>query len=604
MAQTSPIVTTSPELFHNVFNASPIGIVVENMDGQPLFVNPAFCSFLGFTEQELHSKHCVDFSPPEDAAKDWVLFQQLRAGSIDHYQLEKRYFRKDGSLVWGSLSISLLKSHPSPLVIAMVEDITARKAAEEGRFRHTAIVESAQDAIISKNLEARITTWNACAERIFGYTEEEAVGQPITIIIPPYLQDEENEILTRLKAGGRIEHYETKRLTKTGTEVDVSLTIGPIKDATGCVVGFSKIAHEITERKRAEEELQESEEKFRSVFRDAGIGMVIVSPDGRFLAANKAFCECLGYTEEELRARTVESVTFKEDWPPFSQKLREAVAEGRNFQWFEKRCLHKSGRIVNTETSASLIRSKDGAPRYFVAEVLDVTSRIQAQLALSEMTRKLIEAQEQERARIGRELHDDINQRLSMLAVELEQLQDDPSDFPRRALELRRQTDEISRDVQALSHELHSSKLEYLGVVAGIRSWCREFAERQKIAVDFTGDVSIVFPPEVGLTLFRVLQEGLHNAVKHSGVKRVEVQIHKHLGEIHLIINDMGNGFDIEMVQGNGLGLTSMRERVRLVNGTIDIQSKPTSGTTLHVRVPFKPGPTPNRPPDNTEIFH
>ena len=528
------------------------------MDGQPLFVNPAFCSFLGFTEQELHSKHCVDFSPPEDAAKDWVLFQQLRAGSIDHYQLEKRYFRKDGSLVWGSLSISLLKSHPSPLVIAMVEDITARKAAEEGRFRHTAIVESAQDAIISKNLEARITTWNACAERIFGYTEEEAVGQPITIIIPPYLQDEENEILTRLKAGGRIEHYETKRLTKTGTEVDVSLTIGPIKDATGCVVGFSKIAHEITERKRAEEELQESEEKFRSVFRDAGIGMVIVSPDGRFLAANKAFCECLGYTEEELRARTVESVTFKEDWPPFSQKLREAVAEGRNFQWFEKRCLHKSGRIVNTETSASLIRSKDGAPRYFVAEVLDVTSRIQAQLALSEMTRKLIEAQEQERARIGRELHDDINQRLSMLAVELEQLQDDPSDFPRRALELRRQTDEISRDVQALSHELHSSKLEYLGVVAGIRSWCREFAERQKIAVDFTGDVSIVFPPEVGLTLFRVLQEGLHNAVRHSGVKRVEVQIHKHLGEIHLIINDMGNGFDIEMVQGNGLGLTSM----------------------------------------------
>jgi len=552
----------------------------------------------------LHSKHCVDFSPPEDAAKDWVLFQQLRAGSIDHYQLEKRYFRKDGSLVWGSLSISLLKSHPSPLVIAMVEDITARKAAEEGRFRHTAIVESAQDAIISKNLEARITTWNACAERIFGYTEEEAVGQPITIIIPPYLQDEENEILTRVKAGGRIEHYETKRLTKTGTEVDVSLTIGPIKDATGCVVGFSKIAHEITERKRAEEELQESEEKFRSVFRDAGIGMVIVSPDGRFLAANKAFCECLGYTEEELRARTVESVTFKEDWPPFSQKLREAVAEGRNFQWFEKRCLHKSGRIVNTETSASLIRSKDGAPRYFVAEVLDVTSRIQAQLALSEMTRKLIEAQEQERARIGRELHDDINQRLSMLAVELEQLQDDPSDFPRRALELRRQTDEISRDVQGLSHELHSSKLEYLGVVAGIRSWCREFAERQKIAVDFTGDVSIVFPPEVGLTLFRVLQEGLHNAVKHSGVKRVEVQIHKHLGEIHLIINDMGNGFDIEMVQGNGLGLTSMRERVRLVNGTIDIQSKPTSGTTLHVRVPFKPGPTPNRPPDNTEIFH
>jgi PAS domain S-box-containing protein len=95
------------QLFHDIFNASPIGIAVENLDGQPLFVNPAFCSMLGFTEEELQSKHCVDFSPPEDAEKDWVLFQQVRAGVIDHYQLDKRYFRRDGSLVWGRLIISL-----------------------------------------------------------------------------------------------------------------------------------------------------------------------------------------------------------------------------------------------------------------------------------------------------------------------------------------------------------------------------------------------------------------------------------------------------------------------------------------------------------------
>src|SRR4029077_11736698 len=120
------------QIFRDVFNASPIGIVVENLEGQPLFVNPAFCSMLGFSEEELRSKHCVEFSPPEDSEKDWTLFQQLRAGSIDHYQLEKRYFRRDGSLVWGRLSISLLKSRPSPLVIAMVEEITDKKTAEDG----------------------------------------------------------------------------------------------------------------------------------------------------------------------------------------------------------------------------------------------------------------------------------------------------------------------------------------------------------------------------------------------------------------------------------------------------------------------------------------
>ena len=125
--------TRSPEtqLFRDVFNASPIGIVVENLEGQPLFINPAFCSMLGFSEGELRSKHCVQFSPREDAEVDWALFQQLRAGSIDHYQLEKRYFRRDGSLLWGRLSISLLKSRPSPLVIAMVEEITDKKMAEE-----------------------------------------------------------------------------------------------------------------------------------------------------------------------------------------------------------------------------------------------------------------------------------------------------------------------------------------------------------------------------------------------------------------------------------------------------------------------------------------
>jgi PAS domain S-box-containing protein len=127
MAQTAQTLPPDTQLFRDVFNTSPIGIAVENLEGQPLFVNPAFCSMLGFSEEELRSKHCVDFSPREDTEKDWALFQQLQAGSIDHYQLEKRYFRRDGSLVWGQLSVSLLKGRPSPLIVAMVEDITEEK---------------------------------------------------------------------------------------------------------------------------------------------------------------------------------------------------------------------------------------------------------------------------------------------------------------------------------------------------------------------------------------------------------------------------------------------------------------------------------------------
>jgi PAS domain S-box-containing protein len=117
-------------LFYDAFKASAIGIALEDLEGRPLFVNPALCSMLGFSEEEMLGKRCVEFSPPEDAEKDWALFQQLRAGLIDHYHLDKRFFRRDGSLIWGRLSISLLKNGSSPLVVAIVEDITERKLAE------------------------------------------------------------------------------------------------------------------------------------------------------------------------------------------------------------------------------------------------------------------------------------------------------------------------------------------------------------------------------------------------------------------------------------------------------------------------------------------
>jgi signal transduction histidine kinase len=203
------------------------------------------------------------------------------------------------------------------------------------------------------------------------------------------------------------------------------------------------------------------------------------------------------------------------------------------------------------------------------------------------MGRKLIESQEHERARIGRELHDDINQRLAMLAVDLEQLKDNPSEVQSRVEELRKQTIELSNDVQALSHELHSSKLEYLGVASGIGSWCKEFGERQGMEINFKVEVTTPISSEIGVTLFRILQEALHNAVKHSGVERVDVQLSERANEIQLTIVDVGKGFDVEAArQGRGLGLASMEERARLVKGTIALESRPMGGTIIRVRVP------------------
>ena len=457
------------QLFRDVFNASPIGIAVENIEGQPLFVNPAFCSMLGFSEEELRSKHCVQFSPPEDAEKDWDLFQQLRAGSITHYQLEKRYFRRDGSLVWGRLNISLLNSRPSPLVIAIVEEITDKKAAEEAlRASEERLRLAQQIAHIGSfdwNIQTGVNTWTPELEAMYGL-------QPGTF---------------------------------TGTQT-----------AFENLVHADDRASIINLVDRALKTGQPTEGEWRVVLADGSLHWIT----GRW------------------------------------QVLMNESAE--------------AGRMIGVN--------------------IDITRRKQMEEAISRMSRNLIELQEQERTRIGRELHDDINQRLAMLAIELEQLEEDPSEIRSRLQELRKQTTEISDDVQALSHELDSSKLERLGAIGGMRSWCREFGERQGIQIEFKSpEAKISLPREIGLCLFRVLQEALHNAAKYSGVRRIEVQLREDAGEIHLLVSDLGRGFDLETAtQGRGLGLTSMQERVRLIKGIIEIQSKPMGGTIVHVRVPLR----------------
>ena len=220
--------------------------------------------------------------------------------------------------------------------------------------------------------------------------------------------------------------------------------------------------------------------------------------------------------------------------------------------------------------------------------------RKRAEEALTGMTRKLIEAQEKERNRIGRDLHDDICQRLALLAIGLQQIKEVPSDSAAKTKsgldELWQQTLQLVTDVQALSHELHSSKLEYLGIFTAMKGFCREFGEQQRITVDFTShDLPDPLPsPEISLSLFRVLQEALHNAAKHSGVRHFDVQLWGTTDEIHLAVSDSGAGFDVQAAkQGRGLGLTSMEERLRLINGKLSIESKPRRGTTVHARVPL-----------------
>ena len=601
-------VRESETRFRLVADSAPVLIWMSGTDKLCTYFNKPWLDFSGrLLEQELGNGWAegVHHDDLQRCLDTYVQSFDRRAD----FEMEYRLRRHDGEYRW-IFDIGVPRYAPDGSFagyIGSCVDVTDHKQAEEARFRHVAIIESSEDAIITKDLNAMIVSWNAGAQRLFGYTEAEVVGQPISILIPADLQDEENEILKQLRSGERLEHYETVRVTKTGKKVDVSLSISPVKDSNGGVIGFTKIAHDITQRKQAQQILQQTNrtleaqtaslqahQEFLKIFvKNVPAGVAMLDRDMRYLQMSDRWCTDYGVESSQVLGHS-----HYELFPDIPQHWKEVHRRALNGETLrsEEDCWDRADGTKWVRWEILPWRTGSGMIGGILIFAEDITKRKQMEEAVSEVSRKLIQSQEQERARIGRELHDDINQRLAMLSVEIEHLKDNPSEIESHVKMLQQGMAEISNDVQALSHELHSSKLDYLGVIAGIKSWCKEFGERQGMEINFKANVSSPIPSEIGVTLFRILQEALHNAVKHSGVKRIDVQLSELSNEVGLTISDSGKGFDTEAAkQSRGLGLTSMEERVRLVKGTITIASKSMLGTNINVRIPLKSTPASQR---------
>jgi len=347
-----------------------------------------------------------------------------------------------------------------------------------------------------------------------------------------------------------------------------------------------------TELVRSNAQLRESEERFRLVANTAPVMIWMSGVDKLCTYFNQGWLEFTGR--------------------PIEAELGNGWAEGVHPEDLE-RCLEKYTRAFDQRLPFQIqyrLRRHDGeyrwvfdhaVPRFsgessfagYIGSCIDVTDRKSAEEVLSKVSQKLIEAHEEERARLARELHDDINQRLALLAVSLDGIKQDlprsATEFHRRVEEARSWVEDLASDVQALSHRLHSSKLEILGLVKATTSFCKELSERQGVKIDVHAEsVPQDLPKEISLCLFRVLQEALQNAAKHSGVTYFQVSLIGRSSEIELSVHDSGIGFEpAEVLKGRGLGLTSMKERLKLVNGELSFHSHVGAGTTIRAAVPL-----------------
>jgi PAS domain S-box-containing protein len=582
----------SEERFRVALENSPV--VVFNQDKE-LRYTWVYNPHPGLVAETALGKTDAELLPAEDAAR----LAEIKRRVLDTGVAAREEVRTiiGGQAFFYDLTVEPLRDVTGNIigVTCASADITERKQAEEAlrqsERRYDTFINATDDLAFLKDDQLRYRIVNTANAEFLGRPVEDIIGRTDQELMPPEAAEacrrsdlltlaQQGVVVTEEQVGGRV--YELHKF--------------PVL-LEGSRPGVGGWARDITDRRKAEEALRESEELFRTSFENATTGVALVGTDGRFLRANPRLCELLGYTEEELQQVTFNDVTHSEDKEIGAAFLVAALSGETSSASYEKRYVHKDGHVVWIHASTALVRDAAGEPRFFIGHLRDITERKRAEEALRrsegrirELLGHLFRAQEEERARIAGDIHDDSIQVMTAVGLRLDTLQRRLTD-PEALESLQPLGETVTSAIARLRHlmfELRPRVLDEDGLALALRVYLDHMSEQ--VQIEYTLSNSLEEEPAltVRTVLYRIAQEALVNIRKHANAAHVDVVLEPREAGYAVKITDDGSGFEVstEPALPGHLGLAAMRERAEMVGGWCWIESTPGEGTTVEFWVP------------------
>ena len=588
------------QLFAATFDSAANGITVADATGRYLGANASFLRLVGYAEAELREKSIFDITHPEDVAESWRAFEAILTGEADRLEFDKRFVRKDGGVIWVHASVTRIADSEGRVtrLVAQVDDITERRVADqrlrESEARLHAFTSHSPSAMSLKHADGRYRFVNDRFLERYAVERSQVIGHTDTELFPGIaaraLSRNDAEVIAR---GEPVQYEETTR--DAGGE-RVSLVIKfPVFGAAGEVAGVGGIATDISDLKRTEQALREQRALLAEAQKVAGLGSWEWDPQsGRLLWSDELY-HIYGLAPEAFKPSFeayLERV-HPEDRQNSGAMMARALMDGRSFT-LQERVVRPGGEVRHLRSHGEVVRNERGKPVKILGACLDVTEQRHSETALRQaaqdlhaLTRRLVQAEEAERRRIAGELHDRVGQSLSALNINLDIIMKDDTLAPPARQRLEDSLGLVDGTLQSIENvmaELRPPLLDEYGLGAALGWHAEEFSRRTGIAAslaDAAPEAVKGLRVEAALALFRIAQEALNNAAKHSRARSVSIEISAAENQVVLAVRDDGRGFDPSAARRGRWGMTTMRERAEAAGGQLEVKSAPGEGTSV-----------------------